>query len=252
MNIQTLLIKVGPPVLVCTAFFASNIVYSQADNGAPHSDPGSVPASEATKIFKRYDLGSGRTLVVNSAKAFEAYDNWIIDPASFELDKRERALSMRGKKRLQAMLVDARVEQTKSYGGTVVKAVSPCTLKQQLRLENLRLSRSENRGSQLNFVRSFGDATIVAEIKDAETDEPVFIYSEKISLGGGVVGSGAPNITRLAKAIKIVMNNAHKMLVHALPLRETSIAARQQFGCAGQLGKHAVQLRADREAMAER
>lgn len=251
MNILLSVLRVIPPVLVVALYVSSHFLYAGEDAQKNQrliegeSDEG---AAANAAVFKRYDLGNGRTLVLNSAKAFEAYDNWIVDPGSFTLSKRQRELGKKSRKRLQAMLIDARVKQTRSFGGTVVNAVSPCTLKQRLKLEELRLNSNRGGGSQVSFMRSFGSARIVAEISDSQTDEILFRYSEDIALGGGVTGASGPNINRLAKAIKVVMANAHAILVKALPLREERIASRATFGCAGQLGKNAISLRAEHDA----
>ncbi|MBT8140060.1 MAG: DUF3313 domain-containing protein [Gammaproteobacteria bacterium] len=256
MNILILFSRVLPPLVVLSAF--AWVYIAQAEERSQYREsraelaPANAAASKATAApaYKRYELGKGRLLFVNSEKSFESYDNWIIDQSSFEFSKRQRALSKRDKKRLQKMLLKAREEQTKSFGGTIVTAGSPCTLRQRLHLKNVRLKSSERGGSQVSFSRSFGSTTVVAEIRDALSDEVVFIYKEDVALGGGVSGGPDARINRLAKALRIVMVNAHKILVHALPLHEERIATRNEFGCSGQLGKNAISLRAERARLA--
>ncbi|NNL57852.1 MAG: DUF3313 family protein [Pseudomonadales bacterium] len=245
MNVFNLFVKALVPVLIVLIFIFSPLGRTAQPAVADAADA-QAAASGAKNGFTRYDLGKGRVLFVNNQMAFESYDNWIIDPSSFEFKKRQRALSKRDKHRLQDLLVEARKEQTESYGGQVVKLSSPCTLTQRLHLKNLRLRNSDVGGSQVNFVKSYGETTIVAEIKESETDKLVFAYMEKISLGGGVSGSNGPQLSRLGKAIKMVMGNAHSVLVDVLPMKKERIPQRAEFGCKGQLGSNALTLRAGR------
>ncbi|NNC55144.1 MAG: hypothetical protein HKO07_05435, partial [Pseudomonadales bacterium] len=227
MNILLAFSRVLPPVVVVFTFLWSSMAqaeersqYRERSADLETENAAVLKSAPAKPSYSRYKLGRGRLLFVNRDNSFESYDNWVIDQSSFEFGKRQRALSKRDKQRLQKMLLKARAKQTESFGGTVVKAGSPCTLKQRLHLKNLRLKSSEHGGSQVNFSRSYGSTTVVAEIRDSLSDEIVFIYKEKIELGGGVSGGSEARIDRLGKAIRMVMANAHKILVHALPLRE--------------------------------
>ena len=125
---------------------------------------------------------------------------------------------------------------------------TPCTLTQRLHLKNLQLHNPNVGGSQVNFVKSYGETMIVAEIKESVSDKLVFVYTEKIALGGGMSGGGGPNLNRLGKAIKMVMANAHSVLLDVLPLKEDRFANRSEFGCRGQIGKNVQTIRAQRAA----
>lgn len=255
MNTLIAVSRFLPPVIVVCAFIFNPFAQAAESNPtvaqSKASEPAVQAAGKAGKVrYLRYDLGDGRSLYINEEKSFESYDNWLIEPATVELAKRQRSLSKRDRVRLAKMLAEIQSEETASTGVQVVSVSSPCTLKQRVKLKKLSLSESGSAGSQFNFMRSFGSTTIVAEVRDPVTDEIVFLYTEQVSLGGGTTGGGGPRIRRLGKAIQLVLANAHAVLLKAVPLREERITSRSSFGCEGQLGKKVVSLREAQGAVA--
>ncbi|MGB5324588.1 MAG: hypothetical protein WBN40_04075 [Pseudomonadales bacterium] len=192
--------------------------------------------------FKRLYIQGGGMLYVRDQSAFESYDNWLLDEAGVEFDKAQVPLNAKEQAQLRMLMFRARVQQTKYYGA-VVKKPGACTLTQQLHLKRLRLYKSAAEGPVVNFISSFGEAVIVAEIKDSLTGELVFAYVEPVRLGRGVTKSASPDMDRLAAAMTEAMERAHRALVEQLPVDSERIDDRANLGCNGQIGRNVLEIR---------
>lgn len=225
------------------------IAASQAGEAAP---PGQAVASINTGAgdeepelfpgFKRLFIRGGGLLYVRDEQAFESYDNWLLDEANIEFNSEQVPLNGGEQAQLRMLMFRARVQQTKYYGN-VVKQAGPCTLAQKLHMKRLLLYKSPNEGPVVNFISSFGEAVIVAEIKDSVTGELVFAYVEPVQLGRGVTKSSSPDLDRLADALGESMERAHRALVEQLPVDPSRLDDRVAMGCNGQIGRNVLEIR---------
>ncbi|NNC55143.1 MAG: hypothetical protein HKO07_05430 [Pseudomonadales bacterium] len=192
--------------------------------------------------YKRLYIRGGCVLYIRDDAAFESYDSWYLDEADVEFNKEQIPLTAREQARLRLMMFRARVQQTKYYGN-VVKQPSACTLTQQLHMKKLLLYKSPTGEAVVNFISSFGEAVIVAEIKDSLTGELIFAYIEPVKLGRGVTKSASPDMDRLGAALNEAMERAHRALVEQLPVDADKLDDRATFGCKGQIGRNVLEIR---------
>ncbi|NND38672.1 MAG: hypothetical protein HKO06_03665 [Pseudomonadales bacterium] len=195
--------------------------------------------------FTRLRLDGKRIVYVNNNNFMESYDNWMIDTPVIEFGEGQKPLKDSDLQKLEAMLEQIQRDRTEGFGAAVVDAPSPCTLKQILKLTSLRLNTLDDAVSQISMVRSFGSAVVMAEVRDSQTDEVILAYSATASLGGGTAGHGGPQIDRLGRELRRVLDSGSVAIQKRFPYREERIDNRKHLGCSGLMGQRVFQLRSE-------
>jgi len=164
---------------------------------------------------KSYTRGN---LYVRPDHQIGRYDDLMVHRIGFSYAANQRSLSESEEERIRNLLVG--VIEKGSEDGTVGITSSPgrCVLKVDLYLVDLELKETEYTGSHSSFVSSYGSATMVLELRDSMSDDPLARYVERRGLGGGgSIGNTGTQIHRLGRTIGSAMADMGRQLEKVIP-----------------------------------
>lgn len=156
--------------------------------------------------------GPGR-LFVKHDNQLGRYDELFLYDIGFDYRDGQTRLGAADEDRIRAMLVAA-IEGRRNGGIGVATHPGPCVLAVDFFIKDLELAnpmRSAGAGTQ--FQRSLGRATLILELRDSQTDEPIARFIERRDLGGGAwVGRRKEQLDRLDRAIGVAVSDMGKQL----------------------------------------
>lgn len=130
------------------------------------------------------------------------YDDLLVTEIAFAYAAEQEPLDEEQEREVGAMLKRAIAEITSSGPLKQASSAGPCALVMRMGLKDLRLHIVKDIGSNVSYVSSFGDATIIVEFRDSETDTALVRYAAHRGLGGGPgTGRLGANLGRLGQAL---------------------------------------------------
>lgn len=130
------------------------------------------------------------------------YDDVLVAGIAFAYAQGQQRLNATQEEQVGAMLVDVVNGITSDTPVGQAQAAGECVVALELALKDIRLHIGRSTGSQISFVSSFGEATMIVEFRDSMSDEALVRYAAHRGLGGGQ-GSGqmGANLGRLGRAL---------------------------------------------------
>lgn len=182
------------------------------------------------------DTGGHGIFLVRPDHELGRYDDVLIEEVGFRYSPNQRWLSHRDEDRINAMLTAA-VQGTQDGAVGVVDEAGPCVLGVRFYVTDLELHTPDvETGSNVSFVRSFGQATMILELTDSETDTPIARFLQRRDLGGGTAhGMTGTSIHRLGSAVGVAMRDMGRQLQKITPPTSSGWNAE----CKGTLAKAA-------------
>ncbi len=156
-------------------------------------------------------------LLVRPDHQLGRYDHVLIDRIGFRYSEDQSLLSYREEDRISAMLASM-VQGSQDGTVGVVEEPGPCVLSVRLSLVELELHEDDNSSSSTSFIDSFGEATVIMELLDSETEVPLARFLQRRDLGGGPVMNGtASSLQRLGKVVGVTMQDMGSQLAELTP-----------------------------------
>ena len=156
--------------------------------------------------------GPGR-LFVKHDNQLGRYDELFLYDVGFNYRDGQTRLGVADEDRIRAMLVAA-IEGRQNGAIGVATHPGPCVLAVDFFIMDLELAkpmRMMGAGSRVH--RSLGRATLILELRDSQTDEPIARFIERRDLGGGSwVGKRKEQLDRLDRAIGSAVSDLGKQL----------------------------------------
>ena len=164
------------------------------------------------------DTGGRGLFLVRPDHELGRYDDVLIEEVGFRYSPNQRWLSYRDEDRINAMLTAA-VQGTQDGTVGVVDEAGPCVLGVRFYVTDLELHTPDvETGSNVSFVRSFGQATMILELTDSETDTPIARFMQRRDLGGGTAhGITGTSISRLGSVVGVAMRDMGRQLQRITP-----------------------------------
>jgi hypothetical protein len=146
------------------------------------------------------------------------YDELLIEQVGFRYRDGQKWLSNREEDRIRNMLTSA-IQGSQDGAIGIASDIGPCVLAVRFYLKDLELfDLHEWTGSRTSFVRSFGEATLVMELRDSMNDEPIARFLQRRELGGGPTSGGpSPSLRRLGSVIAVAMKDMGDQLREITP-----------------------------------
>lgn len=190
--------------------------------------------------LRAVETGGRGIFLVRPDHELGRYDEILIEEVGFRYSPEQGWLSDRDEDRINAMLAAA-VEGAQDGAIGLTDEPGPCVLGVRFYVTDLELHTPEvETGSSLSFVRSFGQATMILELKDSETDEPIARFLQRRDLGGGTAhGVAGTSIHRLGKAVGVAMRDMRRQLQKITPPTSSGWNA----ACRGTMAKAANAFR---------
>lgn len=206
---------------------AADVAAAPADVAAAPPTERAAPLLEAStpagpgapsRALVPVDTGGRGLLFVRSDHGIGRYDDLLIEHIGFRYAPRQRGLSFREEDRISALL-KAAVEGNQDGAIGLANEAGPCVLAVRFLVTDLELYESDlDDGSGISFVRSFGEATMVMELRDSVTGEVLASFAQRRALGGGPHhgGTGA-SIRRLGETVGLAMRDMGEELRKRTP-----------------------------------
>jgi hypothetical protein len=146
------------------------------------------------------------------------YDDLVVERVGFRYGPDQKRLADLDEDRIVTMLVDAIPESQDGVIG--LKTVpGPCVLSVNFFLKDLEFTEPDWKAdSTTSYVASYGEATMILELRDSMSHEPLARFVQKRDLGGGrTVASRGTNLGRLRQAITEAMRDMGNQLRKLAP-----------------------------------
>ncbi len=174
-----------------------------------------TPSDELTAV----DTHGRGMLLVRPDHQLGRYDDLLIEHVGFRYREGQRWLSFRDEGRISSMLVSV-IQGTQDGTIGIVSEPGPCVLAVNFFLTDLKLYKPTyySTGSTTSFVRSFGEATLVMELRNSMTDTTLARFLQRRELGGGSGGGSADaSLRRLGRVVAIAMRDMGQQLQKLTP-----------------------------------
>lgn len=165
------------------------------------------------------------------------YDNFLVAEIGLAYAAGQKPLSAQDESRVHQMMADALSSNIRANAFEVVSEPGPCTLRIGFYLTGLEFYESAVQGSQKTFVHSYGAVTVVLELRDSLTNQPLVRFGQRRRLGSGEQeGRVEPDLDRIGRALRAMLADVGDSLQDVLPV---TTAARAERGCEGRVGRAA-------------
>ncbi len=156
--------------------------------------------------------GPGR-LFVKQDHEIGRYDDLFLFNVGFHYRDGQTRLGAADEDRIMAMLVAA-IEGGQNGGVGVATDPGPCVLALDFYVKDLELAHPTSwKGSFSMFRRSLGSATLILELRDSQSNEPLARFIERRNLGGGWwMGQREEQLDRLTQAVGLAVSNMGQQL----------------------------------------
>ena len=210
------------------ALIASGLVAGLCATGcarlhAPSVSPAAAPpiasVDAATDALQPVDTGGRGALLVRPDHQLGRYDDLLVDYVGFRYSEHQPWLSFEDEDRVSSVL-DSAVRGSQDGAIGLAEEAGPCVLSIRFYVTDLELLDSDMPAtSAVSFVRSFGEATMIMELRDSQSDETLARFTQRRSLGGGQVNQpGArASIHRLRRAVGAAMRDMGDQLREITP-----------------------------------
>ena len=113
------------------------------------------------------------------------YDSILVTGIGFRYGSGQQRLDSGQESKVGSMLQEAIRGITADSPVGTSDEPGPCVVSLRLGLKDIYLHITQNTGSSVSFVSSFGSATMIVEFRDSTTDVPLLRYAANRGLGGG-------------------------------------------------------------------
>lgn len=164
------------------------------------------------------DTGGRGLLFVRPDHQLGRYDDLLIEHIGFRYSEEQEWLSPREERRISRMLENTvRGSQSSDIG--LASDEGPCVVAVRFTLKDLEIYDPDYaNGSMTGFVSSFGEATMIMELIDSTTGDPLAVFVQKRDLGGGSASGGSSDsLQRLGKVVDLAMRDMGRQLQELTP-----------------------------------
>jgi len=195
----------------------------------PAETPPPVSAAWQPGELLPVDTNGRGLLLVRPDHQLGRYDALMIEHVGFRYSNSQRWLSFREEDRISAMITNA-VKGMQDGEVAISDESGPCVLGVRFYVTDLELhDPGYDTTSVTSFVRSFGEATMIMELRDTVTDRPLARFLQRRDLGGGPgLGTGT-SIRRLETVVGVAMREMGGQLQKLTPPTSRG----WQNGCGG-------------------
>ncbi len=165
------------------------------------------------------DIRGQGILMVRPDHELGRYDALLVEYVGFRYSDDQPWLSFEDEDRVHSVLTDAIAERS-GAGVRFAEEADACVLSVRFYVTDLELYDAiEDSGSSVRFVRSFGQATMIMELRDSLTQKPLARFLQRRRLGGGrsATGGTGASIQRLRKAVSASMRDMGEELRRVTP-----------------------------------
>lgn len=233
-GLATFLFAFFPPLAFCLLALAG-CQTPESPNGETLTPSESVPAIRPDGLVKIPIDGPGRLFSL-ARRPIGGYDEIFLSPARVSLlpDGRSRAERERIERRISTYIDDRLRAQSLAAGAPLVEIPGRCTLIVVISIQDLSIEEPPARAnSSTSFVASWGAATIVQNIYDAETRRPLLQYGSRRNMRGSVGGSGgSEDWSKVNETLGNLLEDSRLAIRTALPPIESPPV---KPGCQGAL-----------------
>lgn len=168
---------------------------------APVSPPPVAAPPPSTLV--PVDTGGRGVFLVAPDHQLGRYDALRIEEVGLEPSAHQRRLSDRDADRIRTLLIDAVAGSQDPRRLGLTDQPGPCVLGVRIFVTNLALNvpRTEST-STTRLVDSFGEATLILELRDSVSERPLARFLQRRDLGGGVAdGRSHATLQRLERVV---------------------------------------------------
>ena len=203
------------------------------------SPPAEHPAWTVGEMVE-VDTGGRGVFLVRPNHELGRYDELRIEQVGFRYSPNQRWLSYREEDRINSMLTSMVQGQQDGLLG-VTDESGPCVLGVRFYVTDLELhAPGTPSGSTTSFVSSFGEATMILELIDSETETPIARFLQRRNLGGGDgYGTTVASINRLGQVVGSAMRDMGRQLQKITPPTSSG----WQAECKGTMARAAARFR---------
>lgn len=157
-------------------------------------------------------------LLVRPDHQLGRYDKLMIEEVGFRYSNHQRWLSFREEDRVRSMISSA-VRGTQDSAIGMAAQPGPCVLSVRFYVTDLELHDPGYKSiSTTSFIRSFGEATMVMELRDSVTNQPLARFLQRRELGSGTgLGGTSTSIRRLQTVVGVAMREMGSQLQNLTP-----------------------------------
>jgi hypothetical protein len=173
-------------------------------------------------------------LFAHPTRSIDDYDDiWVAEIGLHYADGQE-PLADSDANRIRRMMYDTVLERFPVAGQLTARAAGPCTLRLGVYLAALEFPGSDAARKRRSHN---GAATVVFELRDSQSNEPLVRYGQRRELDSGGLrrASTGPDLDRFESALRTALDDVGLRMHDALPVNATG--ARTEQGCQGTVGE---------------
>ena len=160
------------------------------ESGPAPDAPGAEALGDPTEELERVRLTSPEELYLRPGWPIGGYDTLMFAPVELRFDAKTRVRTA-DRERLENLVVKKASDQIVAAGLSVQDQAGPCTLLARTRVLDIDLySPTGGTGSRVNYVSSWGRATIEFNLFDSQTGTQLVHFVARRRIPGSVHGSG--------------------------------------------------------------
>ncbi len=185
------------------------------------------PTTDPSGLVRLPHEGPG-DLFAHPSRSIDDYDDFLVTDVGLSYAPHQQPLSQDDLQRFRMMAYGVVLRQIPAAGYLAATGPGPCTVKLGVQFDALAFPGP---GPRKN-----GATTVVLELRDSLTGDPMVRYGQHRELSiGPSTEMGRPDLERLESTLEIVAEDVRLRLREQLPLNRTG--ARADRGCKGAIGE---------------
>lgn len=162
------------------------------------------------------------TLYLHPARGLSLQQPFVLSPAILTYEDESLRLFLREEERVREYVERAMTQLLETDGVRVVDAPERCAISVGLGVVDIQINDGTKSAQATQMLTSWGAFTLVVDLRDATTGDPLARYGRRISLPGGTQWQdGHPSWRDMELALTKLVRDSHRVITKIVPTQGT-------------------------------
>jgi hypothetical protein len=168
--------------------------------------------------LERIEHDQSGTLYIKRDHEISGQHQYVLSPILMTYEHDSPRFTPKEEARMRSYVEEGVVASLLSNGSETVSDVGPCVLSIGVGMVDVEIHKPNTTGTSTSQLKTWGAVTMVVDVRDSTSGEPLLRYGRRIGIPGGVQTNDAhPQWFRVQKTLDALLVSQHKALRDIVP-----------------------------------